>query len=170
MKKKTNNPIVTLLDTVAYLHQKGYEKIRVLGWFAPSGAYYRISISSKKHFDNKTGYVLCKCDDDECYLYSNSVGFNFFKNESSYENVSIEEIGNRLLNFYPKIELEGKGDDKEYVSWFLELLKKVKNGKYPYAFDDYGYNIFKEGKILCSPGEDTLTYAPPGEQDYKESL
>lgn len=168
MNESKNNPIIMLFETVAYLHQKGYEKIRLMTSIAPSGCYFRICISTKKHFDNKTGFVLCKCEDNEVYRYSTGGEFRFFKDEPSYEEASIEEIANRLLTLYPIIENEGKGKDKEYVRWFHKLLDMVKDYKYPYAIADYGYDIFKEGKILFTNEEDSIEYAPPGDHDYKE--
>lgn len=71
----------------------------------------------------------------------------FFNDDAWMEGASIGEIADKLLSKYPKLKKEGKGKDEEYAAWFLKLLEKVKEGKYPYAFEDYGYDIFEEGKI-----------------------
>lgn len=168
MSEFENNPIIILFETVACLHRKGYERLRIMTSLSSSGMYFRMCISSKKHFDNKTGFVLCMCKEDEVYRYSTSGGFIFFGDELSMQNASVEEVANKLLNTYPKLEKEGKGDDKKYVAWFLRLLEMVKKEKYPYAFSDYGYNIFTEGKIKFINCEDSIEYAPAGECDYKD--
>lgn len=37
MSVSKNNPIITLFETVAYLHRKGYERLRIMASAAPSG-------------------------------------------------------------------------------------------------------------------------------------
>lgn len=167
MRDSKNNPIISLFEAVAYLHGKGYERLRVMASVAPSGMSYRICISSKTHFDNKTGFVICKWDNDEVYRYSNGQEFMFFNDHAWLEDASIEEIADKLLSKYPKLEKEGNGKDEEYAAWFLKLLEKVKEGKYPYAFEDYGYDIFEEGKIRFLNSDDSIEYAPPGDCDYR---
>lgn len=167
MEKLQNNPIITIFEAVVYLHGQGYERLRIMASVAPSGMFYRICISSKTHFDNKTGFVMCKCDDDEVYRYSTGQEFVFFNDDAWMEDASIEEIADKLLSKYPKLEKEGNGKDEEYAAWFLKLLEKVKEGKYPYAFEDYGYDIFEEGKTYFLNSKETIEYAPPGESDYR---
>ena len=55
------------LEAVRVLHERGYELIRIFPYDAPSGCYWRCTISAKKNFDKKyglipekdTGKILC---------------------------------------------------------------------------------------------------------------
>lgn len=167
MRKHNNNPIISLFEAVAYPHRKGCEKLRIMAFVAPSGMSYRICVSSKTHFDGKTGFVICTCDDDEAYRYSTGQEFVFFNDDAWMEDASIGEIADKLLSKYHKLEKEGNGKDEEYAARFLKLLEKVKEGKYPCAFADYGYDIFEEGKIYFLNSKETNEYAPPGDCDYR---
>ena len=49
--------------------------------------------------------------------------------------------------------------------WFvLRKTRPTKNGIFPYAFEEYGYDIFKENAIRLTNG-DYIDYAPPGGND-----
>ena len=39
--------------------------------------------------------------------------------------------------------------------------------KYPYAFEDYGYDIFEEREIRFLNSKETIEYAPPGDCAYR---
>ena len=91
----------------------------------------------------------------------------FFNDDVWMEDASIEEMADKLLSKYPKLEKEGNGKDEKCAAWFLKLQEKVKEGKHPYAFADYGYDIFEEGKIRFLDSDDSIEYAPPGDCAYR---
>lgn len=162
-KTKKRDPVLMLFEAVAYLHKKGYEKIRLMSFISPSGCHFRVFISLKKNFDNKTGFVICSKDYSEIYCYTTSRAYEFFTDGVSMEDASIEELATKLFTEYPVLEREGKGNDKAYADWFAEMLKMTGNGKYPYAFSDYGYDIFREDKILFTDKRTSIGYAPAGD-------
>ena len=47
------------------------------------------------------------------------------------------------------------------MSLYNKVPDWVKDGKYPYAFEDYGYDIYEAKQIRLTNGE-WIEYAPPG--------
>ena len=84
--------------------------------------------------------------------------------DDSIEKSTIEELADALLEKCPFLKSEGIGNDKEYVNWFKKVLKYARNGIFPWAFDDYGYNIYQVNHIKMTNG-DTIEYAPPGDRE-----
>lgn len=157
-----DNATLVLYETVNYLHELGYEKIRLMTYFSPSGLSLRTVISTKDHFD-ETGFV-CESNDDTSFHHSNELNFEFFNENESCENMKIKEIAQKLLLKYPYLEENGHGNDKEYVKWFKEVLKYARNVIFPYAFMDYGYSIYESGHIEMTNFKDVICYAPPGDK------
>ncbi len=152
-----------LFEAVAYLHQTGYQKIRLMSYLAPSGCYFRVVISLKKNFDKKTGFVLCREGEDDVYWYSTGGKYMFFYDADSMEDASAEELAAKLLSACPALEKEGKGEDEAYAAWFSKMLEMTEGEGFPYAFADHGYDIYEEGKILFTNDKGSIAYAPPGE-------
>lgn len=161
LTKDHDDSVLRLYEAIGVLHEKGYQNIRVMSYFSPSGMYFRSVLSLKKYFD-KTGFV---CDEtssnNQIYHYTSGQEFNYFDDNTSYENSTIEELAEALLEKYPFLKIEGKGSDKEYADWFKMVLKYARNGIFPFAFDDYGYDIYQAQHIEMTNG-DTIEYAPPG--------
>lgn len=164
-KSRNEDPVRMIYEALSYLHKRGYEKLRIMSYYSPSGCYFRCVISSKDNFD-KTGFV---CMEDESYpifRYSTGAGFNIFDKEESFENKTVEELADKLLEKYPGFSELGRGKDSRYLSWYNKVLDSVKDGKYPYAFEDYGYDIYEAKQIQLTNGE-WIEYAPPG--SYKKA-
>ena len=153
-----------LYEALSCLHKRGYEKLRVMSFYSPSGCFFRSVISVKENFD-KTGFV---CEEDERYpmfKHTTGAGFDYF-DEGSFENKSVEELADKILEKYPEFKELGRGEDKEYLIWYSKVLDLVRKGHYPYAFEDYGYDIYYVGKIELTNG-DYIEYAPPGSYMHK---
>lgn len=163
LSKVINYPDIKLYEAVRKLHEFGYEKVRLMSYYSPSGCYFRTVISTRSNFD-RTGFV---CDDtkkDKCILYSDSAGFEYFgEKEGSFENLPEEEVARKILEINPFIKLDGKGSDSEYADWFKTVIQYARNGIFPYAFSEYGYNIYDSEKLKLTNGE-WIEFPPSGDE------
>lgn len=155
-----NDPVKMIYEAVSCLHRRGYEKVRIMSYYSPSGCYFRCVISVKDNFD-KTGFVCMEDENYPIFRYSTGADFDFFKKGESYENKTVEEFADKLLEVYPGLAELGKGKDSKYLAWYDGVLNVVSEGKYPYAFEDYGYDIYAAKQIRLTNG-DWIEYAPPG--------
>lgn len=151
-----NNSILKLFEAISLLHKCGYQKLRIMTYISPTGCNLRCELSNKESFD-KTGFVIKL--GKVLYSYSSGAGYNYFEDEISMENSAVEELANKLLDKCPEIAIKCKGDDINYVKWFEKVLDKVRKGNYPYAFEEYGYDIYSAGGILLT-NDDLIEYAP----------
>ena len=158
---ENKNPIVKLFEMISLLHDKGYQKLRVMTYFSPSGCYMRCEISTKDKFDKRTGFILENGNVDDVYRYSTSNGFCFFNSKKDMKNSSIEEIAFKFEKLYPSIIKSAKGEDKEYALWFKELLPLVREDILPYAFEDEGYSAYGAEKLKLTNGE-YINFPPSG--------
>ena len=164
MEKET--PMIKLFEMISMLHDKGYQKLRVMTYYSPSGCYFRCEISCKDNFDKKTGFIIETKNQDEVYHYSSADEFCFFKDNVDMKKATIEELSEKFKILYPSIIEKAKGRDNEYFLWFKDLLKIVKNDVFPYAFADYDYDIYTAEKLKLTDGT-TINFPPPGNYEKK---
>lgn len=157
IKEINDDPIFMLYGAVSYLHELGYEKLRIMSYFSPSGCYFRCEISVKESFD-QTGFVIVDYS-YPVYKYTTGQEFDFFEERKTYENSSAEIIAKKLFELYPELEKTSKGKDPEYIKWFETVLDYSIKGVSPYAFEDYGYDIYAAKAIRLTNGE-YIEYAP----------
>lgn len=66
---------------------------------------------------------------------------------------------------YPQIAIKGRGEDKEYASWFKKVVRECYHYNLPTNYEDY-YNCLEDCKIrLLGPNSSkrTLPFPPPGD-------
>ena len=136
-----------LLETVRVLHERGFELIRIFPYDAPSGCYWRCTISTKKNFDKKYGLMPKKDTDKNTLYYSTGAVYEYFEGYDG-EHATVENIADELLKRIPELELKGKGSDPDYMEWFHKVLTQARLGHFAYAMAD-GYFCLEEGYIHC---------------------
>ena len=136
-----------ILEVVDVLHKRGYELIRIFPYMAPSGCYWRCTISTKDHFDKQYGLRPLDAPDDEMIYYSTGAMYEYLEGING-KRATVEEIADEVLKRYPKIAEKGKGSDSDYMTWYEKLISLMREGKLPVAMTDYT-SCFEDGFILC---------------------
>ena len=127
-----------VLFIASELHKRGYEKLRVEPSISPNGMAWRCSY-----------FVIIETAKKSIYVS------NWIQIEKKY---SIQELANLLEKENTEFFLKCKGKSHEYVQWFKEMLKILKEGELPYAYDDYFpptdyWKTSLGNKIKILPGE-----------------
>ena len=132
-----------LLTMVHELHKAGYQRIRFSSGMAPSGIYWRCSIT---HAGNMTVDGL-KIQDfharGEVAAYSSSSGDHYF-GWADAAGRSARELGLLFLDRFPSIAEKGLGRDWAYAGWLTEVLGRAERDEpsgFPVFFADYPIDL-----------------------------
>jgi hypothetical protein len=180
---------VRVLAMVGELHKRGFQRLRVMPYMAPSGLAWRCAIGSADHFCQNHGAMLLK----ECSFvdfdsqqqttaliahYSSGQENHYFGWNDS-ERDTARSLADKFVNRFSRV-IEGSGGwDYPYAGWFLRLLGLAEAGWVAFAFADLVTVRFdfmylsdvrsKEAKLNESRKKPALPLPPPGEsqQDYR---
>ena len=133
-----------LLYIVKELYNRGFEKLRVIPSVAPSGLHWRCSFLSGNDSERRT------------IITSNWIQ-DFYNVQEKIE-FSIGELTDMFEKEHFDFLILCKGENKDYVDWYSDMLLKLKEGELPYAYSDYsspGYfwETTQGQKIYTLPNE-----------------
>lgn len=138
-----NTPGHIVLYALAYLHEKGYEELRICCGRSPSGMYWRYCIQPKRKFEPENGLLVSN-------FTNSNYPFGSITKATQLPGTPAELAESWLIN-YPFIKL-GKGADPEYVQWYKTLLHALElEMALPVMFADYEIDTskgFEVGKTL----------------------
>ncbi|NPD68105.1 hypothetical protein HN018_12095 [Lichenicola cladoniae] len=132
-----------LLTMVHEFHKAGYQRIRFSSGMAPSGIYWRCSIT---HAGNMTADGLHIQDynaPEEVAAYSSSSGDHYF-GWADAPGRSARELGLLFLDRFPAIAEKGLGRDWTYAGWLTEILGRAERDErsgFPVFFADYPIDL-----------------------------
>jgi hypothetical protein len=106
-----------ILQLVAVLHHRGYERLRISPYMSASGLYWRCDIGSA-HYSSA---------DMNCY----------FGWPDAKENTSPEKLAYLFIERFSETAQASFGKDVEYVLWYAEMLRVTEPSNFPIAFADY---------------------------------
>lgn len=135
-----------IIMIVHELHQRGYEQLRLFAGMSPSGCSWRWYIYPKVLMKDN----LFEHHDDwvpfDCPLGSTSEEFP----EKGRESITADDF----VKEYDSYVSLAKGEDKEYVKWFENIVKHAQDKDFPIAFSeryDAEQWIFISGEQLVFP-------------------
>ena len=132
-----------ILTMVHELHKAGYQRIRFSSGMAPSGFFWRCSIT---HAENMTSDGLRIQDfslSGAVAAYSTSSGDHYFGWANS-PGRSARELGVLFLDRFPGIASKGLGRDWAYAGWLTEVLGRAERDEpsgFPVFFADYPLDL-----------------------------
>ena len=133
---------------VHYLHQRGYEQMRLYAGMSPSGMSWRWAIYPKvfiqTHFDFEHG-----SDGTPFQCVFGSTGEDYPRRR---DLVKFDDLFNELK---PYVNL-AKGKDPEYVEWFQTIVDHAENRDFPIAYCEY----FEGDSWMFLMSKERLKYPP----------
>jgi len=123
-----------LLYMVRELHDMGYEQLRIAPGVAPSGLFWRLSVSAASNTLPENGAIMR--DFDQGAHYSSGGGDRYFDWDDA-ANDSPRELAEKFVERFPHLSAEGRNSDPDYASWYKEMLDRTEPDGLPYAYADW---------------------------------
>lgn len=147
-----------VLLMVHELQKAGFQLLRINPGLAPSGCYWRCSITSAAYL-MKTKSESRNADEKLVARYSTGMKNEYFGWEDAQKD-DARQLAVKFIERFPVIVQESFGRDWEYVGWYVEMLGFAERGHLPIAFADWfgdapGY--------LAKNGERELPFPPRAE-------
>ena len=123
-----------LLHMVAELHRMGYEQARIAPGVAPSGLFWRLSVTAASNTESANGALMRNFDRGA--NYSSGAGAEYFGWTDASDD-SPAELAEKFVERFPDIAAEAKGPDPEYVRWYQEMMVATEPDGLIYAYADW---------------------------------
>jgi hypothetical protein len=174
---------VRVLSMVGELHKRGYQRLRVMPYMAPSGLAWRCTIAAADLFYRNNGAVFSEgaveSDDQantEVARYTSGQDNHYF-GWADAEQDNARSFADKFVRRFHKLSGQGKGFDYSYAGWYLRLLGLAEGGWLPIVladcvpvvYDRIPLDDFRPEKRALKEDEGPiLPLPPPGElkEDY----
>ena len=140
---------VRVLTMVGELHRRGYQKIRVMPFLAPSGNHWRCSIGPESLFYRNHGAYLRDSDFSETQSES-LIGRYTSGDENRYfgwrdaENDNAISLADKFMTRFVKLSSEGEGWSYSYAGWYQRFLGLAVRGWLPVVISDSPVSSLKK--------------------------
>jgi len=121
-----------VLRLVGELHLRGYQRLRIAPYEAPSGTAWRCAISPVFNITRNHGAMLV-VDRDQDARYTSASGREFFGWKDA-RHATPSRMADLFVKRFPGLVREGQGSDWEYAGWYVELLHLTYPDVVPVAF------------------------------------
>jgi hypothetical protein len=135
---------VRVLAMVSELHKIGYQRLRVMPFMSPSGAYWRCSIASTKLFYRNHGALLCTLVSSDGEVQGRATVASYSSGQASQyfgwsdaQKDDARSLAGRFLERFSELADSGRGWDHAYAGWFHRLLGLAEAGWLPVVLSDY---------------------------------
>ena len=111
------------------LHKRGYQHLRLLSGFSPTGCswrwmiYPKILMKNESRLERSNDFMPFECP----YGTTGSVR----------SDVDFIELADTFEETYRSFCVIGKLPDSEYVAWFNEIVEQAQDESFPIAFEEY---------------------------------
>ena len=158
---------IRILQGISVLHQRGYHRLRAVPGMSPSGAYWRVVVTTADNLTYDGGFQGVR-DHEAAITYSTGALTEFAGGEVTV-TTSPETVADLILNALP--EAAPTADDPEYVSWFADLMKLVESaGTPPIAYAEY-FDESNGWEVGWGTGiRHPRPPAPPNERETSHSI
>jgi hypothetical protein len=127
------------LEMVEVLHRRGLQRLRITPYMAPSGLFWRLTVSAPG------------CDDVDRWTTGNPD-----------DGLDGEALADQFVADHPALVEAGRGADPEYAAWVTRVVDLARRGWLAYFFADWDTDDF-DGIPLTGPDEGRpVLEEPPG--------
>lgn len=128
--------MLRVLRMVGELHQRGYQRLRIVPGMAPSGMHWRCTVLPALHVSPLHGALWAGEPPEDMVARYTSGQDNEYFGWTDATNATASDLADLFERRFPQIVAAGKGDDWEYAGWFQLVLGLARKGAFPSAFDD----------------------------------
>jgi hypothetical protein len=124
-----------VLRMVTELHVRGYQRLRIAPGMAPSGCYWRCSITPVTNISSRNGARMLSWDRLSAHYTSGQEREYFGWKDAAHLTPS--RLADLFIERFPAIVEAGRGSDWVYVGWYLEMLYLTDPNNFPIAYADW---------------------------------
>lgn len=128
-------PIYKVLAMVRVLHERGYQRLRIMPGLSPSGMYWRCTVTHRGNIKADHG-AMAKDFNSETAHYSSGSDEQYFDWDDASGNTA-EQLAGKFLERFEKIAALGYGEDEDYTLWYRNMLDGASRGELPVAYADW---------------------------------
>jgi len=125
-----------VLLMVSELHVRGYQRLRIVPGWAPSGLYWRCAITPVTNILKSNGALMYSHEDELSARYTSGQKRSYFGWEDA-GHLTPSKMANLFIKRFPRIAEMGKGSDWMYAGWYIEMLHLTYPDGFPVAYGDY---------------------------------
>ena len=155
-------PYTRFMRMIAELHKRGHELLRLCPSVSPNGCAWRAVLTPRSNTWVYCGAMVGNYDPGEGLLVRSSGSMPWFGN---FPAATASEDADLFIRTYPILAAYTKGEDHEYVRWFLKALDECEHGHIIYTMDDWKCCLH-DGYIYG--GREPFCYPPAGECNRQE--
>ncbi len=148
-----------VLLMVHELHKRGYQRLRIVPGMAPSGLYWRCSITPITNTLATHGAMPLQYK--ACVHYTTGMGNGYFGWTDAKHDIP-QQLAAKFVERFPEVVRAGLGSDWNYAGWYVEMLGFAKRGCFPIAYSDWQ---IETSKYLARDSERELPLPPAGEAE-----
>jgi hypothetical protein len=133
---------------VGELHKRGYQRLRVMPYFGPTGAW-RCSIAPATLFYRNHGAIHIERAGPVAQevtmvaRHSGAAGNHYFDwHDTTTDTARL--LADKFVERFLLLADSGKGWDYPYAGWYLRLLGYAEQGWLPYVFAEYTATSFQQ--------------------------
>ena len=133
-----------LLCCVHELHRAGYQLVRFSSGMAPSGLYWRCSITHAGNMSDDGLRIVNPSLREEVASYSTGSQDRYF-DWSDTPGCTAKELALLFAERFPQIVQMGRGRDWAYAGWLTEIIGRAERGGpsgLPVFFADYPLPVY----------------------------
>jgi hypothetical protein len=162
-----------VLRMVGVLHERGYQQLRVVPGYSPSGMHWRCSVFPASAVTAHHG-AMCAPGDFDLGAHYSSAQDNAYFDWPDATTSTASDLADLFIERFPDITRAGCGADWAYAGWYQLVLGFAKRDYFPVAYDDgpveksprhlpvYGPNGAVPDEKLPLPPLFTAEQAQPG--------
>jgi hypothetical protein len=147
-----------VLQMVAELHVRGYQRLRIIPFFRPTG-HWRCAITTASNTRPDHGAYWVDSTPGLYAMYTSAAGRRVFDWEDA-DHATPSGLARRFIERFSDLAAAGYGPDWLYAGWYAHMLHLTWGHGVPVAyFDDCTAPTWY---LWCSGSERKIPLPPPG--------
>jgi len=155
-KASTYETCRKVLLMVSELHVRGYQRLRIVPGMAPSGCYWRCTITPATNMSGAIGTAMP--GKAPVANYSSADGNAYFGWQDA-AFLAPSRLAARFIKRFPAVVSAGRGSDWLYSGWYQEMLGLTYPDLLPIAFADW--DLPKHGMATVGDRHGVILPSPP---------
>lgn len=133
---------------VGELHKRGYQRLRVMPYWSPSGLHWRCVIGPADGFYRNHGAIMLGAMMSETANFTSGQENEYFGWRDAGQD-DARSLADKFVERFDRLAERGRGWDYPYAGWYVQLLGVVEAGWLPFVLAD---NV--EIRFNCVPLND----------------